>query len=84
MTPCLLTRHNLGLGRRARLDVPDRDIDCCTREIVGWSLDLRCRADEAITVVERAVAVHASEPGQLTLGSDNGSAFTARRFIGCS
>jgi putative transposase len=23
-------------------------IDCCTREIVGWQLDLRCRADEAI------------------------------------
>ena len=23
-------------------------IDCCTREIVGWDLDLRCRATEAI------------------------------------
>src|SRR5213593_4053649 len=49
-------------------------IDCCTREIVGWSLELRCRADEAIAVVERAAAVHAIEPGELTLGSDNGSA----------
>jgi putative transposase len=55
-------------------------IDCCTREIVAWQLELRCRADEAIAVVERAVAVHGIEPGQLTLGSDNGSAFTARRF----
>jgi putative transposase len=55
-------------------------IDCCTREIVGWSLQLRCRAEEAIAVVERAVAVHGIEPGELTLGSDNGSAFTARRF----
>ena len=55
-------------------------IDCCTREIVGWSLELRCRADEAIAVVERAVAVHGIEPGELVLGSDNGSAFTARRF----
>jgi putative transposase len=55
-------------------------IDCCTREIVGWQLSLRCRADEAIAVVERAAAVHAIEPGELTLGSDNGSAFTARRF----
>jgi putative transposase len=55
-------------------------IDCCTREIVGWQLSLRCRADEAITVVERAAAVHGIEPGELTLGSDNGSAFTARRF----
>jgi putative transposase len=55
-------------------------IDCCTREIVAWQLSLRCRADEAIAVVERAVALHGIEPGELTLGSDNGSAFTARRF----
>jgi putative transposase len=41
---------------------------------------LRCRADEAIAVVDRAVAAHAILPGELTLGSDNGSAFTARRF----
>ncbi len=57
-------------------------IDCCTREIVAWQLELRCRADEAIAVVERAVALHGIEPGGLTLGSDNGSAFTARRFGG--
>ena len=31
-------------------------IDCCTREIVGWSLELRCRADEAIAVVEQAAS----------------------------
>jgi putative transposase len=55
-------------------------IDCCTREIVAWRLELRCRADEAIALVERAAAVHAIEPGELALGSDNGSAFTARRF----
>ena len=55
-------------------------IDCCTREIVAWSLELRCRADEAIAVVERAAAVHGIQAGELVLGSDNGSAFTARRF----
>ena len=55
-------------------------IDCCTREIVGWSLELRCRAVEAIAVVERAAAVHGIQEGELVLGSDNGSAFTARRF----
>jgi putative transposase len=55
-------------------------IDCCTREIAAWQLELRCRADEAIALVERAAAVHGIEPGELTLGSDNGSAFTARRF----
>jgi putative transposase len=55
-------------------------IDCCTREIVAWQLELRCRADEAITLVERAAAVHGIAAGEPTLGSDNGSAFTARRF----
>ena len=55
-------------------------VDCCTREIVGWHLELRCRADEAIAVVEQAAAAYGIEKGELTLGSDNGSAFTARRF----
>jgi len=31
-------------------------IDCCTREIVAWQLELRCRADEAIALMERAAA----------------------------
>jgi putative transposase len=55
-------------------------IDCCTREIVGWSLELRCRTDEAITLVDHAVAARTIEPGWLTLGTDNGSAFTSRAF----
>jgi putative transposase len=55
-------------------------IDCCTREIVGWEPSLCCRADEAITVVDHAVTAHGIQPGELVLGSDNGSAFTARRF----
>jgi putative transposase len=55
-------------------------IDCCTREIVGWHLELRCRATEAITLIERAAAQRAIAPGTLTLGTDNGSAFTARAF----
>ncbi|HZD69511.1 MAG TPA: IS3 family transposase [Actinomycetes bacterium] len=55
-------------------------IDCCTREIVAWQLELRCRAIEAEQLILQAAAVHAIEPGELTLGSDNGSAFTARRF----
>ena len=55
-------------------------IDCCTREITGWALDVRCRAQEAITVIDAAVADRAVEPGTLTLGSDNGTAFTSRAF----
>lgn len=31
-------------------------IDCCTREIVGWALDVRCPAAEAIAVIDQAVA----------------------------
>ena len=54
-------------------------IDCCTREIVAWHLDLRCRAIEAEQLIVHAVATHAIEPSELTLGTDNGSAFTARR-----
>src|SRR5262245_4397683 len=55
-------------------------IDCCTREIVAWQLELRCRAIEAEQLILHAAAAYAIEPGELTLGSDNGSAFTARRF----
>jgi putative transposase len=55
-------------------------IDCCTREIVGWSLELRCRTDEAIALVDHAVGARQIEPGRLTLGTDNGSAYTSRRF----
>jgi putative transposase len=55
-------------------------IDCCTREITGWALDIRCRAAEAITVIEQAAAERGIRPGELTLGSDNGTAFTRRAF----
>jgi putative transposase len=53
-------------------------IDCCTREIAGWELSLRCRAQEAIAVVQQAVTDQGILPGTLTLGPDNGSAFTAK------
>jgi len=55
-------------------------IDCCTREIVAWHLETRCRAKEAITLIKRAAAERPIVPGTLTLGTDNGSAFTARAF----
>ncbi len=55
-------------------------IDCLTREIPAWEIDLRCRAKEALAVVERAVVAHGIEAGQLTLGTDNGTAYTSRGF----
>ncbi len=55
-------------------------IDCCTREITGWSLDVRCRAHEASAVADTAITARAVGRGQLTLGSDNGTAYTSRSF----
>jgi putative transposase len=55
-------------------------IDCCTREIVGWALDIRCRAQEATAVIDAAVLARGIGPNELTLGTDNGTAFTSRTF----
>jgi putative transposase len=55
-------------------------IDCCTREITAWALDVRCREPEAIAVIEQGAAERGIRPGRLTLGTDNGSAFTSRAF----
>ena len=55
-------------------------IDCCTREIVGWALDIRYRAAEATAVIDQAVLERGVAAGELTLGTDNGTAFTSRAF----
>lgn len=55
-------------------------VDCCTREVACWRVDLRTRAEEAIACVEAGLLARAVPAGRLTLGSDNGSQFTARDF----
>lgn len=55
-------------------------VDCCTREIPAWAIDIRCRRQEALAVVEAAVQAHAVEGDQLVLGTDNGTAYTSRGF----
>ena len=55
-------------------------IDCRTREIAGWALDVRCRAQEATAVIDGAVAERGIRTGALTLGTDNGTAYTSRAF----
>ena len=55
-------------------------VDCCTREIPGWALDIRCRRQEALAVVEAGVAAHAIAGDGLVLGTDNGTAYTSRGF----
>src|SRR4051794_23479198 len=59
---------------------PMAAIDCCTREIVAWHLETRCRAREAIVLIRARRDRARHPPGSLTLGTDNGSAFTARAF----
>ncbi|MFQ5683630.1 MAG: IS3 family transposase [Candidatus Binatia bacterium] len=59
-------------------------IDCHTREIVGWDLSARCRTQEALAAVERAVLerLPAGCRGTgLTLTTDNGTQFTSGRFL---
>jgi putative transposase len=59
-------------------------IDCCTRDIVGWDLSLRCRTQEAIAAVERAVLEQMSDGSRhygLVLNTDNGTQFTSTRFL---
>ena len=51
-------------------------IDCCTREITGWALDVRCRAREAQTLIDEAAVDRGVRPGTLTLGTSR--AFRAR------
>jgi putative transposase len=55
-------------------------VDCCTRRVAGWTVDVRTRSAEAIGCVEAAVLAHGIVPQQLTLGTDNGSQFTSRDF----
>lgn len=59
-------------------------IDCCTRQIVGWDLSLRCRTQEALAALHRAVleALPQGPRGTgLTLTTDNGTQFTSARFV---
>lgn len=59
-------------------------IDCQTREIVGWNLSARCRTQDALAAVERAVLERlptGSRGVGLTLTTDNGTQFTSGRFL---
>jgi len=62
-------------------------IDCCTRQIVGWSLDRRCRAVEWTTAVRDALEKlglqdkQAVKELQLVLRSDNGCQPCSKKFV---
>lgn len=59
-------------------------IDCCTRQIVGWDLSLRCRSGEALAALEQAVLNHLPYGPRglgLTLTTDNGTQFTSATYV---
>ncbi len=64
-------------------------IDCCTRELVGWTLERRCRAGEWTAAVRMALESRglmekaACRELGLVLRSDNGSQPCAKKFVEC-
>lgn len=62
-------------------------IDCCTRQIVGWTLDRRCRAREWIAAVRMALEAAGlgtkaeAQAAGLVLRSDNGAQPCSKAFI---
>jgi putative transposase len=60
-------------------------IDCCTREIKGWTLSQRCRANEWIAAVRQALEASGIDDKEralrLTLRSDNGAQPCSKKFV---
>jgi putative transposase len=60
-------------------------VDCFTREIVGWTLDRRCRASEWVSAVrmglENKGILNRAMAKELTLRSDNGAQPCSKRFV---
>ena len=60
-------------------------IDCCTRQIVGWSLSRRARADEWTAAVRMALEskglASKDDCRGLVLRSDNGSQPCSKKFV---
>ena len=58
----------------------DAIVECCTREITGWNLDVRGRSEEAIACVNSAIHARGIGRDMLTIGTDNVTQFTSRPF----
>jgi len=60
-------------------------VDCYTREVVGWTLDRRCRASEWVSAVRMALEarglVTKEACRKLTLRCDNGAQPCSKRFV---
>jgi putative transposase len=55
-------------------------LDCCTREVVGWSLDPFSRPSEVITCLELAIARRTTDLGRLTVHAPRRQPFSTRVF----
>ena len=60
-------------------------IDCCTRQIMGWTLSNRCRAKEWTAAVRQALEAAGIDDKEkakgLTLRSDNGAQPCSKKFV---
>lgn len=60
-------------------------IDCCTRKIVGWTLDRRCRAGEWVSALRMGLEsqglVSKELCSDLIVRSDNGSQPCSKKFV---
>ena len=59
--------------------------DCHTREIVGWTLDRRCRASEWVSALRRGLErkglITKEACARLTVRSDNGAQPCSKKFV---
>ena len=60
-------------------------VDCCTRQIVGWTLSRRARADEWASAVRMALEskglISKKDCSELVLRSDNGAQPCSKKFV---
>lgn len=59
-------------------------IDCFSRQIVGWTLDRRCRASEWVAALRQGLEgcpLEGEACRQLTLRSDNGAQPCSKKFV---
>jgi len=57
-------------------------VDCCTREVCGWTIDMRTRSTEAIVCVEALLLKRPVSAQMRTLGTDTGPSVPYGVYVG--
>jgi len=57
-------------------------VDCCTREVCGWTIDMRTRSTEAIACVEALLLKRRVSAQMRTLGTDTGPSAPYGVYVG--